>query len=66
MELKGINVTRRSSWFGISVLNRPVKIVVGRQDATRAFGDAIDQLHVRGFEQAGQVALRVISQLVIG
>ena len=46
MELQGINVTRRSSWFGISVLNRPIKIVVGQQDATRAFGDAIDRLHV--------------------
>lgn len=46
MELKGINVTRRSSWFGISVLARPVKIVRGEQDATRAFGDAIDRLHV--------------------
>ena len=46
MELKGINVTRHSSWFGVSVLKRPVKIVVGQQDATRAFSDAIDQLRV--------------------
>ena len=46
MELKGINVTRHSSRFGVSVLARPVKIVRGEQDATRAFGDAIDRLHV--------------------
>ena len=46
MELKGINVTRHSSWFGVSVLARPVKIVRGEQDATRAFSDAIDQLRV--------------------
>lgn len=56
MELQGINVTRRSSWFGVSVLNRPVKIVVGRQDATRAFGDAIDQLHMqRAKEELAQL-----------
>lgn len=45
MELQGINVTRYSSWFSVSVLNRPVQIIVGRQDATRAFSDAIKQLH---------------------
>ena len=56
MELQGINVTRRSSWFGVSVLNRPVKIVRGEQDATRAFGDAIDQLHVqRAKEELAQL-----------
>lgn len=56
MELKGINVTRRSSWFGISVLARPVRITRGEQDATRAFGDAIDQLHVqRAKEELAQL-----------
>jgi hypothetical protein len=29
-------------------------------------GDAVDKLHVRGFDQAGRVALRVIEQLVEG
>jgi hypothetical protein len=56
MELKGINVTRRSSWFGLSTLGRPVKIVRGEQGATRAFGDAIDQLHMqRAKEELAQL-----------
>jgi hypothetical protein len=39
--------------------------VIGK--ATRAVhtpGDSADKLHVRGFDQAGQVALRVIEKMV--
>ena len=40
-------------------------IAVGRASRSiHTSRDAIDQLHVRGFEQAGRVALHVISQLV--
>ncbi len=40
-------------------------VVVGRASrSVHTPADAVDQLHVRGFDQAGRVALRVIEDLI--
>jgi hypothetical protein len=40
-------------------------VAVGRASrSVHTPADAIDQLHVRGFDQAGRVALRVIEDLI--
>ena len=41
-------------------------ITVGRASrSVRTPQDSIDQLHVRGFDQAGRAALRVIEQMLV-
>ena len=46
MQLHGINVHRRSSWFSVGVNGRPVDFAIGESDAMRLFEKGVDQAHL--------------------